>query len=496
MGLKRKWAHADPKTIAQVYTHKEIGGFLSPDLIIGPNEELLLIEDGRIRDSITQTKVKKITGGVFDKLKNLVGKGKNAEVMFVDTSDKEIVISFGEDYTIAPVTVENDTISGSMSMLFNIDRHNIANLYSRVKGKKGRILTTRDIKKEIRREIGRRVLVPRIGGMGSEEIGSLDAVKRIENECRRETGKRMELLALDPIQFTIGFDRTKVQRIEIEGRDRELAHQRQTEAFRAEKVGTDRLEEVQKWSDDRKAERTKHLHDRAADMGDHRRELEHKHRMGLERDRHEEEMLGYRDKAKYAKENISDRIAMDEERQGARIAMEKRDNEAKVERSEMLAESGRKIDADDFGQDMNEMRELMKIKAQKDEIKLKRKDGENKLEIERFREVELRDRELQAETAKAIARSEAEKARYNLETYERGLDRMEVKAEKDLGQIARILESSKPNVPHTLVQGAPPTRTIMDLTEMEIEEMECPDCGAAVSLNASFCPKCGEKLES
>ena len=104
------------------------------------------------------------------------------------------------------------------------------------------------------------------------------------------------------------------------------------------------------------------------------------------------------------------------------------------------------------------------------------------------------------------ATMEAEKAKYDMETYDRALDRADKRTTVVLDMFQKTVESSKPNVPQTYVGGGDgAARTQVDLIAGTGAPMvptaagakrlvHCPACGAENLEGARFCSGCGQKM--
>lgn len=494
--VRREWSHASKKTVAKLYRHDDIQGILTPDMIIGPNEELLLIEDGKILDSLTQTKIKKIKGGLFNEVKNFFGRGKRVEILFVDTSEKEISIPFGKDYTIAPMTQESDMVEGTVTMLFNIDRHNIANIYTHTKTAENKELTLRDIKKLLRREVLRRVLLPQISELSTRDLGSMEVIRRIENSCRRETGKRMELYAIDPIQFTIGFDLTSVQRMDKQLREKELVDEFGSREYEQKVRRHDRDQDLFQDAQDRVADRKKRSLKRDRDVDSTGMEMDHEKDIEKRYYDHKESMQDLAYRSEFEKRDAKEKAELDEYTTDYELTKKRKvtDTELDIDKSKRIHEV--EMSDKEFAQDMKEMEGLLGLKAKKDELKMKKMAHMSDLKVKEYQATELQGKALEAEVEKVKAMSEAEKAKYNMKAYERALDRKDAEQNKQWEHMANIVGASKQNVPHTLVQGGQ-ARSAVRISERDSggEAQECPECGAMVTDGSRFCHKCGERMD-
>lgn len=483
-GKKSKaWGHGSPNTVAQIIPHKNLGGFLSQDIIIGPNEMAVIVTDGKMAETLTQTKLRKIKGGFTNSVRRLMGKGSETEILFVDLSEKEVFVHFGEEYPVKPYTMDNDLVTGSLSILFRIDQNNTANLYSEVKNRPDLVLTTRDIRALLQREIANRVLLPVLKETPTDMIGKIDLIRKLEMMMRREVGKRMELFAIEPIQFTTSFEETDVQRVDLEIRKKEIAGRREVGDYEKQAIKYDKKAKVDDWAQDRDAERQKaKIH----------REVDLEREAGRVRDQKDTEV--YQRRVRLEKEKLHDRIDMEETATSGHLKVDRMVTEAGLEKDIKTAKTRRDVGRLELEQDREEMDWLIGVKEKKDEFKMKRGEHETEMRVKEYQGTRLRSEEVVANRDVEISRSDAEKAKHSLETYEKALDRADKRADRDMAHIADIVGAAKQDLPHTYVQGASQTQPHIDVGK-GAERRECGACGARVPSDSRFCPKCGERFE-
>jgi predicted amidophosphoribosyltransferase len=65
-----------------------------------------------------------------------------------------------------------------------------------------------------------------------------------------------------------------------------------------------------------------------------------------------------------------------------------------------------------------------------------------------------------------------------------------------MAQTANLMQASKQNVPHTLVQGNVPTSVGISQSQISAPQGggACPNCGQGVGPGQKFCPGCGSKV--
>jgi rRNA maturation endonuclease Nob1 len=121
--------------------------------------------------------------------------------------------------------------------------------------------------------------------------------------------------------------------------------------------------------------------------------------------------------------------------------------------------------------------------------------------VQEFLRQQTMQKGLDRESDKVAALSEAEKARYETDTYKSAEDREREHQLKQTDSDAKLMEAAKQNVPDTLVQGATSTSVSAHVTTKEKKSDdidwrdECPNCGKSVESDSEFCPHCGSSMK-
>ena len=70
--------------LAKLVDKRDIRGYATKDLILDPGEAAVLIVDGRIEDTLTQTRLKRVGGGWKGWLGRKLNVGKDTKLLLVD----------------------------------------------------------------------------------------------------------------------------------------------------------------------------------------------------------------------------------------------------------------------------------------------------------------------------------------------------------------------------------------------------------------------------
>ena len=81
--MATNWRVYGSETVAAVLDKAELPGFYR-EAIVGPNEAALVIRNGKLEEVVTEVRLG--TSGFRDRLKGLIGRESDAQVIFVDTS--------------------------------------------------------------------------------------------------------------------------------------------------------------------------------------------------------------------------------------------------------------------------------------------------------------------------------------------------------------------------------------------------------------------------
>jgi len=109
-----KWRDLED-TVARMFDKSEIKGFRKQDIVLGPGEAMIIIEDGKIDEVVTQTRLKDMAGGFKNWFAKKVGVGKDTLFLFVDTRPFEV------EAPMEGTTKDYIPIKGSVTMKMQIN---------------------------------------------------------------------------------------------------------------------------------------------------------------------------------------------------------------------------------------------------------------------------------------------------------------------------------------------------------------------------------------
>jgi hypothetical protein len=140
-------------------------------------------------------------------------------------------------------------------------------------------------------------------------------------------------------------------------------------------------------------------------------------------------------------------------------------------------------------QDAEQMDRMIALKA-------KMKDQK----VDEFQRTQLESQKLSAQVEIEKARMQAEASKYNIDAYERGMDRAFGHSERAQGLNAQMMNAAKANVPQTVVTGASTAYATHPAAGgaavTATGGTKCPHCGDQVQAGWKACPSCGNSLSS
>jgi hypothetical protein len=485
-----KWRNYDG-ILAKLIPKEQIKGLIKQDIVVRPGEQVVILRNGKIEDTVTQTRLEKMGGGFGNWLRKKVGFGEDLELLFVDTTETDIEL-FIDEYSR-----EHDSVKGTCTLRVRVDPTKASKLIGLMKtfahqesdvdkasdkplAKKmwkkkktlfGRvtedwyaamILESSDLAVKIEQELRSKILSSHISNYSSEDVRRNPEVReKMEQLIDIELRKTFEMWGLSLLNFYTTLEAGAYEELEQYRRDKNILIEKadidSLPAFMEEIRGIDR--EHQK--------RKSHL--------EHAFELR---RMNLLNDHDLEDITQERD-----------------------ISRQK----------ELLEFKAQKRETTDWREHVQDMKELfgepylqkygvpgvLDVKERMEQWKRVRAEHEVDMEVKKYQGTELASQQVHADVEKEKARMDAEKAKYNLETYERGMSQEQKRTSDTLEKSAKLMQAAKQNVPQTLVHGSstPSTRVnVSDKMPSEGSEKTCPGCQKPVKSDWKVCPYCGGSL--
>ena len=258
--MATNWRVYGSETVVAVLDKAELPGFYR-EAIVGPNEAALVIRNGRLEEVVTEVRLG--TSGFRDRLKGLMGRDSDAQVIFVDTSPFDLTFFLGEStrgeqggfrqerqstvqrgsnitmgaertggaYTsqgssvqsqldsasvaIEALTSDRQFVSAQIRLTFAIgidDAESVARLL------RGRMaLAVADIGALVRDELISKVLVPMVARNRADELrGNTGLLSEISGATERELSTAAGLWGLTLHNFFLNWGVTEQERAEIE----------------------------------------------------------------------------------------------------------------------------------------------------------------------------------------------------------------------------------------------------------------------------------------
>jgi hypothetical protein len=469
--------------ISRLVPKTEIKGIIKQDIIVGPGEEVVIIRNGKIEDSVTQTRLEKIGGGFGNWFTRNFGVGEDVELLFIDTKEMDLEIPIKE------ISSDHDEVTGTCTLRMRIDPTQSTKLIGLMKErplwikewkKKGiirkrwevdewyagnaMVLLKDDFQEKIEDELKAKVLSPCITKYPSKEIrGNPEIREAMERAIQIELRKTLTMWGLNLLNFYTTLEAGAYEELETYRREKDLEMERTDIDFMPTLRELDREHE----------ERTKIME----------HAFEEK-RMGI---LHDEDI-----------KDILQEKNLDRQRDLLDFKEDERSSTLGIEWQEHIQDM-KELFGDEYVKKYG-VPGVLDIKERMNQWKKAREEHEVEMKIKEFQATELAKIKEKEETEREKARMEAEKAKYGLEAYERAIEKERERQKEIVGESAKLMQAAKQELPHTLVQGAQPTPVVSIKEEVKekgkMDEMGvCPHCGEAIKKEWKVCPYCGEKLK-
>lgn len=401
-------------TVARLFEKTEIKGFTKKDIVLGPGETMIILEEGKINEIVTQTRLKDMGGGFRNWLGRKSGIGKDVVYLFVDTHPFDVSTAFKgntKDYVSIDGTInmKMQINTNDATKLLNFMRQYIVPKYKQ-KGiirkrqvfdgfdTEGTSLSKDDILEKLLPEMQAKVLDPVIGRHDAAEFhGETRVAKDIQTEAMIQLRKSLGLWGILLQDLYAGFGKTDHDKTQEFVTQIDLEAQRKDAIFRAEYI--------------KDSERRGELHKAQVQKAEEAKDIA----FGKSRERRWAEQIDHLEKEKIEDE-----------------------------------------------QDMKTLEKMI-------ELKEKMKDQK----IREFQEKDMKEKELDNQKEIELARIEAEKAKYNIETFKEAEER-ERKHQVDMvDKFSQFVGTG---------------------TGGGAGERVCLHCGMKIQSDWKACPHCGKKL--
>jgi len=498
----------DVGMVARMMGRSDVHGILQQDVIVNPGEACVFIKDGKIEDVMTQTRLKDVGGGFGNWLKSKFSVGEEISLLFIDTTPIDL------QFPITATTKDYSEIKGACTVRIQITPENATKLINLMRRaptrtdmvpgflwdsvRTGQVLTKDVIQSRLNDELIAMVFTAQIAQYNAPEFrGNVEVLRNMENQAQVEMRKSLDMWGLALLRLFTVWGKTDFDGV--------MAHQRQYAMGLQAWDGTQELYHTGVLSDMRRQQdkamteqQNKWARVRGEVLGE---ESVATQRVMSEKDR--EQIAAEAD----AKRNMTSAVGgenvstMRTAEEMKRVGMQHQTNMV-MKKDELGFQEDKektrlRVEAQEDAQDAEQMKKLL-------EMKKDMKGHSVDMDIKRHQGIEMESKKLdsmtaveiarlEAEKAKAIALAEAEKAKYSMDTYERAVDRERGHQYQMTGLSSQLMQSSKQNTPHTLVQGASVTSASVAAGHGEDATTMCPNCGDKVR-KGKFCPECGGKL--
>ena len=214
------WRVYGPDTVAAVLDKGELPGFFR-QAVVGPNEAALVIRNGRIEEVVTETVVR--TSGFRDRLAQLVGQVRDAQVILVDTSPVELEFYVGEvslgrpgssTVSIMALSADRQPITAQVTMTVAVEIEDAELLTRLLRGRAA--IAVWDLAALIHDELLAKVLIPQVGQHRADELrGNTALLRQLERSVEEKLGAAAALSGLTIERFFLNWGVTEQEVAEI-----------------------------------------------------------------------------------------------------------------------------------------------------------------------------------------------------------------------------------------------------------------------------------------
>jgi len=511
--MANNWRIYGKDTIACKLSKAELPGFFQKKITVGPQEAALIVKNGKIVETVTQSK--EVVLGFWERVKSVFLIDTEVDVYIVDITPVDIVIYLGKSdkgggstdgkakgptgtegnlfsktnsgaraagmeltgphqtltelgeinsafqlqrdissLTILALSADHEIITAECRLRISISLEDIQLLSNILRGRAA--LSTWDITALIKDELLAKVLLPQIGKLRSEEFrGNRELLKKMEDDVTAEMQRTFSTWGITLENFVINWGLTEPERIE-------LNRKRQT-----------REEDATNFTHGR------HLADMQRNLDIEKTRLDNLQQLKVAEANHNEELKAIYVSAEVDRVNILDgkrlnAAKIDTEIATLQLSVHRQEKEIEFEFERRRKELDSELERKEMENTLNAFEKVQwaKRERQKQEqehhvqqmniqtgaIERMVSQGIDKgvvdgVTIQEVAKQFTAQRALDRTDAKVDSMSKADAAKANVNTFKDAEDR-ERKHQVDMtGQSANMMQSAKQNVPETLVQG-------------------------------------------
>jgi hypothetical protein len=272
--MANNWRIYGTDTIACKLSKAELPGFFQKKITVGPQEVALIVKNGKIQETVTQSK--EVVLGFWERLKSLFSIDTEVDVYIVDITPVDIVIFLGKtdkgggsanakitgptgtngtvfsktdsgaraagmeltgpgktatdlsnlnsafhaqrdisSLTIMALSADHEVITAECRLKISIATEDIRLLSNILRGRSA--LSTWDITALIKDELLAKVLLPQIAKLRSEEFrGNRELLKKMEDDVTQEMQRTLSAWGITLENFVINWGLTEPEIIELD----------------------------------------------------------------------------------------------------------------------------------------------------------------------------------------------------------------------------------------------------------------------------------------
>ncbi len=242
--------------LAKLVDKRDIRGYATKDLILDPGEAAVLIVDGRIEDTLTQTRLKRVGGGWKGWLGRKLNVGKDTKLLLVDAKP------FTMELSVKSITSDHIEAAGKATVEMQFDLNEAHRIVGMIREKpiyvtKGlfrkhqevskyvMLLTKENLHTRLGTEISAKVFDTVMGQFAAAQIREAATQGRLDTAAQIEMRKTLGLWGLTLQNIYVNWDLTAFDKFKAQQATSDMTQTHKLE--QAARV-TD-AEREQKWKD-------------------------------------------------------------------------------------------------------------------------------------------------------------------------------------------------------------------------------------------------------
>jgi predicted Zn-ribbon and HTH transcriptional regulator len=193
--------------LGRVFTQADLAQRPFMDITIGPEEIVAIFRRGIMTGTVSSSSLGP-GGRILDRVKRVLGRSADSEMMYIDTSEKMLFFALGSGREAQPRDRYGNVISGIVSLTVEVSHHGIPKLYPLVKRKSDSTLALGDVRRRIRNDVIFRAITPTIARVDMDHLYDPSFVRKLEFETRRVIGRALGSMSLEIVRVNARFDRS------------------------------------------------------------------------------------------------------------------------------------------------------------------------------------------------------------------------------------------------------------------------------------------------